>query len=50
MSKYDKIIVVHIFGGSVIVKNPLKRIEEDNNPLGYFKIVKAIDFSEFDFL
>lgn len=49
MGRYDKMLVVHIFGGSVIVKNPYKKIEEDNNPIGYFKIVKEIDFSKFEF-
>ena len=49
MSKYDKMLVIHIFGGSVIVKNPYKKIEEDNNHIGYLKVIKAIDFSKFEF-
>ena len=50
MGKYDKMLVVHIFGGSVIAKSPSgTHLEVDNNPLGYIRLVKAIDFSEFEF-
>lgn len=50
MGRYDKMLVVHIFGGSVIAKSPSgKHLEVDNSPLGYIRLVKAIDFSEFEF-
>lgn len=50
MSKYDKMLIIHIFGGSIIVKSPSgKRLEVDNSPLGYIRLVKSIDFSEFEF-
>ena len=50
MSRYDKMLVVHIFGDSVIAKSPSgKHLEVDNSPLGYIRLVKAIDFSEFEF-
>lgn len=43
-------LVVHIFGGSVIAKSPSgTHLEVDNSPLGYIRLVKAIDFSEFEF-
>lgn len=47
MGRYDKMLVVHIFGGSVIAKSPSgKHLEVDNSPLGYIRLVKAIDFSK----
>lgn len=50
MGRYDKMLVVHIFGGSVIAKSPSgKHLEVDNSPLGYIRLVKAIDFSKFEF-
>ena len=50
MGRYDKMLVVHIFGGSVIAKSPSgTRLEVDNSLLGYIRLVKAIDFSEFEF-
>lgn len=50
MGRYDKMLVVHIFGGSVIAKSPSgTHLEVDNSPLGYIRLVKAIDFSEFEF-
>lgn len=50
MGRYDKMLVVHIFGGSVIAKSPSgKHLEVDNSPLRYIRLVKAIDFSEFEF-
>lgn len=50
MSRYDKMLVVHIFGGSVIAKSPSgTHLEVDNSPLGYLRLIKAIDFSKFEF-
>lgn len=39
MSRYDKMLVVHIFGGSAIFKSPF----------GYVKMLKDINFSYFEF-
>lgn len=50
MGRYDKMLVVHIFGGSVIAKSPSgTHLEVDNSPLGYLRLIKAIDFSKFEF-
>lgn len=50
MGRYDKMLVVHIFRGSVIAKSPSgTHLEVDNSLLGYIRLVKAIDFSEFEF-
>lgn len=48
MSRYDKMLVVHIFGGSAIFKSPSgKLLEVEASPFGYVKMLKDINFSYF---
>ena len=50
MSRYDKMLVVHIFGGSAIFKSPSgKLLEVEASPFGYVKMLKDINFSSFEF-
>ena len=50
MSRYDKMLVVHIFGGSAIFKSPSgKLLEVEASPFGYVKMLKDINFSYFSY-